>query len=439
VATCGVLLVLSSLAACGKKGPPLPPLRVTPARIEDLTVSKVGNEVHARFTLPLINENKTQPVDLVAVELYAISGKPQDPTGQSLSSGDFLRYADLAGRLAIKPIPKPGDEQPPVPPPVAAQTDTRPSPGQPSTITETLGEYKPFVHPRTRARTKPMEPEVEVARPLGWPPPEDVPSRVYVAVGINSKGDKSAGSNRVTMPLIESPQPPGQPTLVHAETAIGLAWTAPPDARLDIQRAPAPAAPPPTPGAPAVLAELPARPIVQGPPGTTYNVYSATKREGQVVISETPLFQSLTGLQASMPLDGFGTEKCFVVRSVRTFGTARLESEPSPLGCITPVDTFPPAPPKNLVAVGSEGGVSLIWDPNTDKDLGGYLVLRGDVAADGTASAMKPLMSQPIKETTYRDTTARAGARHVYAVVAVDTMTPANVSAESNRVEEGAR
>jgi fibronectin type 3 domain-containing protein len=48
-------------------------------------------------------------------------------------------------------------------------------------------------------------------------------------------------------------------------------------------------------------------------------------------------------------------------------------------------------------------------------------------------------MTEPIKETTYRDTTVKPGVRYVYAVVAVDTASPQNVSAQSNRVEETAR
>ena len=44
-----------------------------------------------------------------------------------------------------------------------------------------------------------------------------------------------------------------------------------------------------------------------------------------------------------------------------------------------------------------------------------------------------------VKETTFRDTTAKTGVRYVYAVAAVDNAKPRNVSDESNRVEETAR
>jgi hypothetical protein len=134
-----------------------------------------------------------------------------------------------------------------------------------------------------------------------------------------------------------------------------------------------------------------------------------------------------------------GEEACYQVRAVRVYGSARLESVPSETVCTTFVDTFPPPAPTNLAAVGSEGGVSLIWDPSPGTDVAGYLVLRGEIGAAGPPATLAPLTAQPIRESTYRDDTARRGARYVYAVVAIDGATPPNRSVESNRVEEGAR
>ena len=127
------------------------------------------------------------------------------------------------------------------------------------------------------------------------------------------------------------------------------------------------------------------------------------------------------------------------MRAVRVYGSARLESAPSETACTTFVDTFPPPPPTNLAAVGSEGGVSLIWDPSPGADVAGYVILRGEIGAAGPPATLAPLTPQPIRESTYRDDTARRGARYVYAVVAIDGATPPNRSVESNRVEEGAR
>ena len=113
-----------------------------------------------------------------------------------------------------------------------------------------------------------------------------------------------------------------------------------------------------------------------------------------------------------------------------------IEGEPSAPTCITPVDTFPPAAPAQLVAVAAAGSISLLWEPNAEPDLAGYLVLRG---APGDAR-LQPLTPTPIPEARFIDTTVAAGMRYVYVVVAVDRQTPTpNVSAESARVEETAQ
>jgi hypothetical protein len=61
--------------------------------------------------------------------------------------------------------------------------------------------------------------------------------------------------------------------------------------------------------------------------------------------------------------------------------------------------------------------------------------LRGEAGS----ATLRPLTKTPIKETTFRDDSAKPGVRYVYAVTAIDNAKPPNVSAESNRVEETAR
>ena len=123
------------------------------------------------------------------------------------------------------------------------------------------------------------------------------------------------------------------------------------------------------------------------------------------------------------------------MRSASSLDPAVIEGEASPPQCVTPRDQFAPAAPSGLAAVPTAGQISLIWDANTEKDLAGYLVLRGE-GADGPLAAITPA---PIKETSYRDITVKPGVRYVYAVVAVDTATPPNTSPQSARVEDTAR
>ena len=266
-----------------------------------------------------------------------------------------------------------------------------------------------------------------LVRPLTQAPIADVFSRTYLVVGVNRRGQEGPPSTRVAVPLLGSPATPPTVSIDHTETAATVSWGEPPGARRRVQR-------------PAEPTELPARSLVQSGAPTTYNVHVVSRSGGGDVVSPTPVNPApVETLAATDSTATLGQERCYQVRALQAFGSARLESPPTPTVCKTLTDTFPPAAPKNLAAVGSEGGVSLIWESNAESDLAGYLVMRGEVPADGTAATLAPLMKEPIKETTWRDTTAKPAVRYLYAVVAVDGASPRNQSAESNRVEEGAR
>ena len=107
-----------------------------------------------------------------------------------------------------------------------------------------------------------------------------------------------------------------------------------------------------------------------------------------------------------------------------------LRARRLPPACVTPADKFPPAAAKTLASVASGTAVSLIWEANTEVDLGGYLILRGDAPGDKLA----PLTPGPIGDASYVDTSVRRNRTYVYEVIAVDKA--GNQSGPSNRVEE---
>jgi hypothetical protein len=123
------------------------------------------------------------------------------------------------------------------------------------------------------------------------------------------------------------------------------------------------------------------------------------------------------------------------VRAVATVGALSVESGEQPAKCVTLVDTFPPAAPKGLTGVASEAAISLIWEPNTEKDLAGYLVLRGVPPGDNVET-LAPVTPAPIQATIF-NVAVQPGVRYVYAIVAVDKA--GNRSGPSNRFEEAAR
>jgi hypothetical protein len=186
-------------------------------------------------------------------------------------------------------------------------------------------------------------------------------------------------------------------------------------------------------------------------PFPAYNVYevadpaATTTVEGPPVagapaVNNTPLKIAVNVVPSPLPSfkDArmeFGARRCYVVRTVRVAGPISLESAASTPVCVTLTDTFPPAAPKSLVSVANEGAISLIWEPNTDKDLAGYVVLRGELPGE----TLTPLTPMPIQETSYRDATAKPDVTYVYAVTAVDKAPTPNTSPPSNKVTEVAR
>jgi hypothetical protein len=444
------MVAMVAVAACGKKGPPLAPLRLVPEAPAELTVRRTGNNVQLRFTLPKKNANGPGAVALDRVEIYAI----MTPPGAVVPANrDLLTKAYVVGTIAVKPPAVEGE-----PAEERASDDKRPSPGDVVTFVEELTDDKlksapvqvsatspppaPSAQPPASASepavpgavpppqtsepgAQPVAPAGEPAAPLtelpGVPvelpiagperPPEGVvgaapvarpspavtyPIRTYVVRGVTRSGRPGAPSGRVAVPIVPLPPPPSAVAAAFTEKAVTLTWT------------------PPAPAAPAIQ--------------FTFHVYAAG--------SEAPL--NATALAAPAfehPGAEFGKEQCFTVRTVHIVANVSIESDPSAPACVTPRDIFPPAAPKGLRAVSGPGAINLIWDPNTEPDLAGYIVLRGE-APGGT---LQPLTPAPIHETTYRDATVTAGVRYVYVVMAVDNATPPNTSPPTAREEETAR
>jgi hypothetical protein len=300
--------------------------------------------------------------------------------------------------------------------------ETRPRPGDAVTFVETLTPEvltpRVIVAPKPPPVPKAPPPSKAPAAPVEGPAPAAPPpsgpqvlTRLYVVRGVTSRERPGPPSPRVEVPLLAAPgtaRPSGTKPTWDA-TSVTVTWQ-PPASSSDEA------------------------------PGVLYNIYgvpaagsagAGVPLTAPVPLNEKPLEVTTFSRAGAVP----GSEQCFVVRSVATVGVSLIESNPSEPICVTPTDTFPPAAPKNLQAVGSAGVVNLIWDANTEADLAGYLVLRGEAPGD----TLQPLTPEPIAETRYQDRSTRPGVTYVYAIVAVDRATPPNRSAASNRVQETAR
>ncbi len=468
-------------SACGKKGPPLAPLNLIPEPPSGVAATRVAATVYLEMTAPAKNANGPGLPALDHVEIYAVTVGTGFATPPNR---ELLTPTYLVGRVDIKPPP---DEEQPVDE-EEEKKDTRPAPGQrvtfveeitdkqlqsaaglkplpppgavpatastatsstetPSTTTTTPpttstpaatppdvtpppsatppstmppaatlpGSTPPLTTPTPAPTTPASEgtpPAANAEKPVTAPAAPSGPVRIYLARGVTRKGRPGPPSARVTIPLVPPPPPPGLPSATFSERAVTVSWLAPVGTVGE---------------APAVSFNVYAIPSATAKPAAGLGA-----RTVPAPLNPAPISERTFERPGAQP----GVEQCFEIRTVETLKDVRLESEPTPRVCVTPKDIFPPAAPKGLAVVAMDGAVmNLIWDPNAEPDLAGYLVLRGEAPGD----TLQPLTPEPINDTKFTDTTVKAGVRYVYAIVAVDKATPPNRSAPSARIEETAR
>jgi hypothetical protein len=215
------------------------------------------------------------------------------------------------------------------------------------------------------------------------------------------------------VPIVPPPPPPEAPTVTYDEKSITVKW--PP------VRSRAPIQDPPQDG------ELASTPVGARPLTIAYNVYEAPATGTPTKLTKTPV-PDATFSDSRIVWD---VERCYTVRAVETIGDLTIESDAPPPECKTLKDTFPPVAPAALQSSPGDGTIHLIWDANAEKDLAGYIVLRGT-----SADSLQPITPSPIAETSFADQVER-GIRFTYAVRAVDKT--GNTSPLSNTVEEAAR
>jgi hypothetical protein len=274
--------------------------------------------------------------------------------------------------------------------------------------------YDPATAPDSR-RKKPVDAGRD-ARPLINPPM--VPSRTYIGVGITTRGRNGAVSRRVAVPLVSPPPAPGSPTVSYDETTVTVTW--------------------PVVTLPGMVQEantdglLESRPIGVLVPALSYNVYQVPPPDAPDTAAPVKLTKApVETTTFDDPRITWGERRCYAVRAVETTDGLSIESGAINAECKTFTDTFPPAAPKGLQALGGESLISLIWEPSPEKDLAGYLVLRGK-----TPDALEPVTPAPIQESRFSDG-VQSGLRYFYAVKGVDKA--GNVGPPSAPADETAR
>jgi len=338
-----VVLAVAAASACGKKGPPLPPLRSVPAVVSGFAADRIGTTVTVRFAAPTANQDNT-PSATERIDVYALTlaaSAPAPPPEQLAAA------TNVVSAIAVR-----REKQ--------AESPTAPKigPGDSVTFTDAVSvpaDGGPFV-------------------------------RYYAAAGWAGRR-RGALTPILSVPLGTGPAAPAAVTPRYDDTTLTLSWQAS--------------------GA-----------------GQRFVVDRVAQGTAPVRVTSDPIAVTEVGVPVQ-----FGTEQCFIVRTVEIVGAVTLIGEPTSPSCVTPVDRFPPAPPTELRGLPGEGGIELTWTASTSADTAGYIILR----SEGTSDTFQPLTTSAVTATQYRDEAVRSGVTYTYAVIAVDRATPPNQSRPSSR------
>jgi hypothetical protein len=394
------LIVVISVA-CGQKGPPLPPLVLTPAP-PVITADRRGSTIEIGFTVPSANADGSRPANIGRIDIYAINGPATTMTD--------LEMMRRGTRVASVPVKSPRNPNDTVEAGESADVLERPEgkgldQGTASNVAEqiTASIFKPNDAGGRSSRGGSPRDAVPL---LG--PAEEASIRTYIGVGVDKRGRPGRFSKRVTVALAPAPPRPSQPGITYSETKVTVRWSPPTGAGPDTN-----------------AGVLPSKPIGSSRSAMAYNVYDSATG---VRLTSEPV-KSLVYEDSRIE---WGATRCYAVRAVAVVDGSALESEAGEPRCEKLVDTFAPVAPKGLSAVSTDGAINLIWEPNAEADLAGYDVWRGRLPE----ARLVRITEAPIPDTSFLDN-VQPGVRFVYAVVAVDKA--GNHSDPSNRVEESAR
>jgi hypothetical protein len=160
-----------------------------------------------------------------------------------------------------------------------------------------------------------------------------------------------------------------------------------------------------------------------------YNLYRSTEKG---VYGDTPVNPGLI-LSVTYTDQGLENNKTYyyTVKAVNTLTPPWNEGPSSEEISVTPQKLTPPAPPKRLIAIPSEGQIFLTWDENTEPELAGYRVYRSLSPKIGYAL----ITPEPIIKTTFTDEDVVPNTKYFYRVTAIDNAPKPNESLSSNEAE----
>jgi len=436
----GLRLALAAclvLSACGKKGPPLPPLRDVPAPTQDLAARQRGTQLLLSFTYPKAT-----------------------PGGQALAGISGVEVWEV-----VRPLPP----TPPTPPPAPPAAGTTPTAATATTPTAPTAPVPAAPAPAAPAAPAPTTPAAAV------PPATTAPAPGTTPPAATPPGTPGAPGATPAAPADQLPALDPREFNTNAKKILTLATAdiaAATEGDKLVVALPAPIPPlvplaPVIPAAPAVAA--PATSATSASPGEVHHFAVRTlgptgdRSEWSNVVRIVPKAPPAAPAEIALNPrpDGIevrwkpvpGALGYLIYRrdaAVKTYGNA-VKAVPAPaetavdtdakLGssyiyAVTSVaqrapllesaiqserevryaDRFPPPPVRDLVALAEVGQVRLVWSASDAPDLAGYRIYR----RDREGGELRRLNDKPVAETEYTDSGVASGHSYVYRVVAVD-------------------
>jgi hypothetical protein len=437
--TVAATLAVALATACGKKGPPLPPLVRIPEAVAVTGTRRSGTDAYITLRIPARNIDGSTPVSFAAVEVVALTAD------RTPSRAMFLERGTPVASVAVVPPPADDRGQPPAAP-------SGPTPGDQVTVSETLTDEKfvpvaipatPAEPPRTPAPVPPAAPATAPApggAPDSQPPPATAAAapeirRYYMAFTRDARNRPGPSATVASLSLASLPDAPTDLRLPYTDQTMTVTWSAVAGATGYNVYADTSASSSPLSGTPLPSVSPPsASPPSASPPSASLPpAPSPSAPSAAVAAPPRPLNGAPVEMTTYSEPVRFGELSCYRVRAVRSAGTEVIEGPASAAACARPSDSFPPAAPEDIRLLPASGAITVEWMANGEADLAGYLVLRG-TAGDDT---LQPIIDVPIRETQYVDSNVTPGVRYAYAVVAVDTA--GNRSAASLREQATAR
>jgi hypothetical protein len=358
-----VVALIASSSACGKKGDPLPPIRVLPQAVSNVKLAQSGNVVRLSYQVPRAMTDGSAP-PILEIELSRAEGP-----------GDFAKVA----KKTLKPA-APGEvltEDSPLPAPkTSVRASLRASAkGRWSAATTvlTLVVRDPVEIPASVCAEPAREGAHVEWAPIAPPSPMPLPG----AAGFARPSSPSSSPS----PATTAPTPTPTPVPISSQTPV------------------------PSPGASPTPSHSPT------PPAVTYRLFRRDESGTYAAPLNTLPLAATSHEDAAAPTE---TTSCYVVRAVVSIEPL-VESGDSNEVCVRLEDVVAPATPGGVAAFVRDGNVEVVWDAVSATDLAGYRVKRANAGAP-------PVVLKEVDPatTSFIDATAAPGVVYQYTVTAHD-------------------